>query len=743
MSKTKEYSFFDKKKNGKKKIIAIALIGLIILSIGIGIFFFQGSLVKDISYDYTAEIGDKYYFKIADKYYKGDSLKEEFAMILKQEILDKKDSELDLDDDKDLFLLSTLLLGEDIEMLGQEFGVYVRMPNYLDIANLLMMGYNIYKYISYEKPLEESLRLVTPDIPSATHLVTTGIYHEIDDLTESFGLDDINVENLSFENLYDTLKWFRGIMDQVKEYEEDFEGLDDGGSGYDINLIKNNRLDNWTYQTLFPENNSALLSKEGSDWGIRMFQDSNASLYNQDDLKVQSNLYDFYLPTTNWSDWVGDKELRETYFEPSELSFDLERSELPHTFEVNLQTNPFNISGSLPPKSYNFTGVNGLKFRIKNGIPQYKVGDYYWDGNNFIETISIEKGWHNTDVAINISEYTTNDFNLRFNLDFNSFINFPLLTDDNESFTYDVYIGDEIIGNNLSLYMDCPFDFAHAYNWDTSELDYLFRPFNLTDLIFKVYDSAESSDSQIDNWFDDLIVNGFLFADDQSFDMLMDEWLTSQFLLISIFHTMLYPKQFNWDTIHNLLSLLNMLLELITTIQIDENGLLVFEEGSGIEDPIKIQDDTNQLRVEIPSFVNITLSLLKFFLALEERNYNLEFKDYPCKKDFTFILNFDKRIGTLNQSKIVVDYLEYNVKREIEFSLFAVSDKEGVAKYEGVYPSFDDLIESQVDKMSNIIIIGLVSTALITAGSSIGIVEIIHYIRRRKKRKGRNPLKNL
>jgi len=778
--KKKKFSTKNLKNKKKMIIVAIVIAGIVFSSVGVGFWIFQAGLFggEEADYDFQAEVGDIYYTKIQDGYYwlpqanKNDTTIEEYAMVLRQEILEKKDSSIDLDDDPDLLLLSSILFGEEIELLGEEFGVYMAMPNYFDIVNLMILGFDVFQFLKTNLEINETLRLFTPEVPSAIHLVTTGIYHEIEALIENYGVDEF-ADLPTFENINYILNWFESLSDQIKGWKEDFEGVEGmGGIGYDINEIRFNRMDDWTYQTQFPDtnksdgilqNNSASLFEREGDWGIMMYQDANASTKGIDDLTLRANIYDTYVSKANWSKYVAkDRSISETYFNPDKFAFEMDYlygnnisnpTHTPHTFEADFTTKHFDISGNIGnnPQSFNFSGENGIKIRIENGILQYEVGDYIYvptesggfsTGGFFRETTPEEKGWHNCSTSFNLTQWFgidsgcgstfTIETTPNFQSDASRFLELitAFFTGDRSSpFTYDLKVksefGTHYSKSKIPLYIDCPYDFAHAYDNIKDKDNVLFRMNNITEVKFKMYDSLNLENYTLNpinmtsDWIDDVEVNGMIFASDENFVSLMDDWLYTQLAFLSIFHTMLFPKQFQWETISIMVQIMNNLLIWLT----------------GMENPIKIKDTTNQLRVEIPysAVLNITYSLIYLIMDMAEEYVDFEVTQYPCDIDYKFVINFDKRIGTLNESYMEMKYTEFNILRKVGLELIAVSDKNGVAKYEGIYPSFDELIQGTLDEATEMVIIGLITTSFITAGSSIGIVELIRYIRKRRK----------
>lgn len=769
-------------------LISLLIVGIAISGITLG-FFFTGRLTDpDARINWYAEKGDIFYLSIHDNYYwtedaemnftsPKDRIIREFEMVMKNEILDKKPLAIEQDDQDDLLIMSSFLFGRD-DLFGLE------APNYFDFTNLLIMAYNLIELLSHDIILDDVINLWTPAEPIAIHPVTSGVHFEIQRMARLLGLEDLDHVDLGEDfgsMVVNLLLFLQGIQEQMGMFEEDFEGLEGlGGVGYDINEFRFNRLDNWTYTTAHPSNNSAYLFERDHKWGIMTFQDANASLLDQDDLTVTANVHSTFIEHANWEDYVLPyTRLQDTIYIPSHISFLLDYgykwnyTDDLHVFEFGMFGNEFDMSGKVGTTERNFTGNNGIYFRFNNGILEHKVGDYVYfeaEGEDplipnivptglWMEVDEMSKGWH---------EVTHHNFTELYNIEsnrgslmritltprlqdpmsaiqsiFQNIMAFftgapPTLT---APYTYEITIesveGDDDYYNSFSdipLYIDCPFDFLGAIDRETSE-SFIFRLANMSNLHFKTYNST-SFDSECDykdykDYFTNVSIGGMLMDKDYDFHNLADQYVYSHLMFLSVFHLLFFPMEFNWDTVSSLVFLMDSLLSIV--------GEFVGAEDIGLE----ILDTEDVLRIEIPyTTLSAVFDLLMMLILgqLDEMigvgEKQVIFHQYPCEREFKVVLTFDKRIGTMNQSYIEIHYIEWNIMRQVGMTLAGVADARGMAKYEDLYPSQPPVtyIDQVIEQVVAIALTSLIITAVISIASSISLVELVHYIRKRRRR---------
>jgi hypothetical protein len=760
----------------KKVIYSSIIIGSIIFGCisAVALISIEASMLgSDNDYSWDVEVGDRFYLAFRDKYtWTDENLNDDeriirdFKAILKSEILKIEDFAIDLDNDDDLMIMSSFLLGRE-DLFSFE------IPNYFDLYNLLLLGYDISAVTDRETYFNETARLFYPSMPSAVHFVSSGVYHELDQL-----LEDLNIGNLVesefpvFNDIADLFNFFRNNVLRLDAWNETFTDYWGGSPENKIGYELNNSIDPyepryriypphdylginyWSYASDYLDNNSAWLFKRfNDDWGIGMFQDENTELNGKDDLQVNVNIFDAWLNNTEFGEEI---ELSDYFFRPSQFSFDLDlhlRMGLPtldnstnnHTLEIGLIGDPFNITGEIEGIEFDFDGYNGIQFRISNGLLQYNIGNYTYDqsipfSQFWRPSTSSEKGWHNISETLNLTETFGEDslygelMNIEIIPNFEVMSGFGMIMDLFEFFGLDLGLGDQFSYSlevsdagegsesysqtfeSIPLHIDCPFDFLNAKNNDLDSSS-VFRWENMSNLYFKMYDTENN---QSKDWFDDIWLNGYVYDSETHFTSLMDTFIFAQLFLLSFYHTLFYPKDFDWGIITSVVALMNQMLDFFT----------------GVEGFFTVIEDSNSLTITINNEGSQDLTDWLIVSIMDVLGYNIDYEwinGMEGEFEFDIFFTFDKRINVLNNTYIQIHYLDLGMDREVGMSLVAVATKEGEAKYDQFYPAFpQDELAEQFESIISQSIMGVIISSVVSIGASVGLVELIRYIRKRK-----------
>jgi hypothetical protein len=702
--KGKKYTFnFEKRRKIKKigrrgntKKIVKLLILIIVIGVAclIGGFFFVGQIgdEKDADITWKAEIGDKFYFKVFDNYYKSINNEqiENYEMILKSEIIDVRDLTLDKDKEDDLLIMSSWLLG-DGEMYPFKF------PNYFDMYDLFIMLQNDYLSENTENNLGNASSLTEWGIPSAVHTQTSQLYQYLNDLIRAYKCGELNVSITEFEQIDNLLEWITLKMEFDDDFKETFEDdiigqppqnlsyITDSGNELEIQESNSNQMLNLTLNDINP---------------------TNTTIYKDLFDSIEKN------KTIN---------LKEYWYNLDEFSFDFQLSDINNMkqeFYFQLKTDDYNLSGNVMGESQDFSGINGLNMRVHNGIIQYKIGDYIYDGSNIRESFSNEKGWNNLYPSFNLSEYYANDEVLNFKIEFqkdNPYVfNFGIHRPEN---SYSLISGSN--KENIPLYFDCPYDYELNECYDNVNEEYCyFKKDNFTNLDFRF---EKESSTGISALLDNIRVKGDLYYYSNTYENLIEDFVFSQLYLFSIYHTLIYPNELSSDVLIDLCNIVNK----------------ISEELLNISDFIIYENQAHYLKIQIP--YNALNGLRKIFNTYFLENMNLKLKGFiEGNIDLQINLLFDKRINCMNESYMRIKYRDLGLYREVGLELDAVSNKDREAKYGDLYNNltdtyFDNTL-GEIKQARNDIIISNLLISIATTGGIIGIIEILKYVIKRKRK---------
>jgi hypothetical protein len=707
-----EYKKVNKIKIKKKHAIALGVVALIAVASILGIFVFSGMVNFGEEITFDAEEGDKYYLSLADSYY--DDRDEEtirnFKSILKSEILRVKDLELDADDEDDLTIMSSW-------SYGKEDTFSLEIPNYFDIYQLLLgldtlqrTGVIDFEEMDWEgnsstSYLNETQEIMGWGFPSAIHYQSSGIYHEIQNLIDMYDLGQFSdMEFPAFNHIAELLEFVYNNIKALDPYNETFEEYETFG---DTPFVLN---------TEDTENNSAEIS-EVDDGGGMIVMTSDTQYDNKlnltqlggqtDDMEVELDLFKEYLQNEEIADRVN---LSDYIYNPKRMEFDLDLGNLEHNFVFGLNSDQFNITETVKGVQYNFNGYNGLQFRITNESKlEAHYGDWFFDGK-WKETEETQKGWYEvadlspfgTDLKIEISDITEKESEIK------------IIGDSSSSMFF------------IQNHIDCPFDFLEAYDNNNGETT-LFRMSNISSLYFGIENSSSDTSTLIDN----ILLDGNVIWQFNSFDELVGDFWISQIMLLSFYHFLFYPNELDLSIISSIANVINEMATLF--FDLEEDFLIVDEDDSG-------------LKLEIPYETFDSLREIIDSLLLEDLNLQIE-GFVSGETDIMFEIVFDKRINALYKSLITIKYKEIDITRTMGIKLLAVSNGNGEAKYKDLtdgstmglpenYPSQPKHeLDTLLNEVTTTMIIGYIATAGISIGATIGILKLIDYLKKKKKLK--------
>jgi hypothetical protein len=712
MTKNKKNTFkaFNKDGEGftKKKKISFLIIIIIATSIIISclsIVFTSQLYDNEDEITWGLEEGDLYYFKLSDSYYESDGeLINEFAFLLKSEILEIGDLDVDWDDDDDLLIMSSFIFGDE-DFYSIEF------PNWFDFYTFLISSYNFDQMENYADNFPNVTNLVQWALPNAIHIQCSSLYHHIHSMIDKYYAGeyiDIEYGNFwEFPPLYKLLNHIILDYNLDDDFEEDFES-------YSLGV----EADLFTIITEDNENNTAIISEDPADslnniWNITL--DSNKSL------RTEFNLYNYFVNKTE----IGDSlNLEEYWYKAKNFSIDLEFNDINNMdqeFQIQFGTDIFNLTANVGETLRDFEGSNGINIKITDGVLQYFIGDYIWDGFGVRQSLSHEKGWNNFSPSLNISKHFGAGGDLipkqnRFTLDFTINENNPYL------FDLSIIITDLSISlwdfSDYSLSIDCPYDYLQPSCYDNDKEDYtVFRFNNYTNFILNI---TKENDNKSVDLIDNIEINGNLYYLLEDFENILHDFFFSQLLLFSEYHTMFFPKEFSWDDLTSISEIINDLCELLF----------------GFADFITISEDSDSLfKMEISynAFDNLREYMKSYLLD----NFAIQSNGFiEGDTDIKIVLEFDKELSILNESYIKFRYNDLDISRELKMKLVAISDEDGnqrSEKFPAIYSSgeIEGMINSQISNgFTPIFILGFASSGIV-----FGLSETIRVIVKRRKRK--------
>jgi hypothetical protein len=613
----------------KKRYVALALVFLICSGVAFGVLGYNmvaGELTAPGEITWSHGTGDIFYFGLKDDYsYKNTDDSEyirQFRTVLKSEILNKTDLEIDWDDDEDLVIMSSFLFGKE--------GLYsVEIPNWFDLYQGFLLLNNIIELTSgYEPKVLDEWAL-----PSAIHYQVSSPYHALQAFSEHTDAEGLGQELMdsNFTDILDLMEYLEINTFFNEKYEETF----DGPLTYEV-------------QTQYPDNNSAEIT---GDEMLKLEQEGETAQEGQDDLNVSRDLFDWYSATE-----VGERvsHIGEFIYQPLDLNLTLlptGTNKLNHVFEVSLGTDPFDIVAAQGQETAtNYSGQNGIKFRFNDGILEVHTGDFIYNETHGLFTENSHPGWK----QVAPFDWGTDGGKLEIQVTNRDRSRFT------RQQTYDLSITSNTSVHRsyyeLPYSFDCPFDFRAEDCYDLQkDKPRLFRATNMTNLEFKVSgsDGPENSVDMLDN----ITVYGNLLYGMDNLQDLSSYTLLSSFYLLSIYHLLIYPNEFDFGTIAAVISLLNQIIEV----------------GLGYSDFFIIEETSTDLTIEIPEASFTFLFGMLENLTVQGGVYNaLSFIEGDV--DSSFILEFDKELNVLSKSYFIIEYADTGIVRETGIELIAASE---------------------------------------------------------------------
>ncbi len=658
------------KHSKKKKLISIAIILIVVGAVLSGIFIpkMLTGQVQDEEITWDQDKGDVYYLGVRDDYFYGDRQNDDdfirkFRTVLKSEILDKKDLEVDWDNDDDLVIMSSILMGKE--------DVYtIEFPNFLDLYTIFLTLNNIQEITNTGSPsLLNPMNFNEWAIPGAIHYQCSSVYHFLNHLLEQYNLNNITdqMQYQDFQSIGDLFNYLMLNTIYLEDFTEDFE------SDYIFET-----------ETSYPDNNSAQIITDPSNSlnkVLALWQDNDSYANSKDDLSVSLNLFEDWLSSSNFSKHIGN--LNEYVYYPNTLNFDYEYGDNKdqHDIEFSLLQNEFDIEtyrylgeyGGITP----FNGQNGIKLKIHQGYLQYFVGDfiyeyltpdYPYDQDSLVlrQAFESEQGWKNftedywngwewikTPIYLPtlVYEGTSLGDRMSFQVELNPSVPYRATLKLMYPTKFGYY---QTWEKEFPIYFDCPYDFRPGECYDKLIQDNnVFRSRNWTNLEFKV-NGTICNDTN--DFIDNLIVKGNVFWGMDNIDDINAKTVLSSLYLLSVYHLLFFPNQFPYETIVKLVELVN----------------IIVKKGLNWESDFIIIDQTDEdiLKFEIPK-ENIyklrqILEVLVAFLGI----FNpFSFIDGNVNASLT--LELDKSIGCMKESYITIYYEDIGIIRKLGLELIA------------------------------------------------------------------------
>lgn len=739
-SKRKESWLVFKKEKGKKVLVSSAIITLLFIATLGSLQIFNGNVMEEGEVTWNAQKGDVYYLGFKDDYFytdrdNNDDFIRKFRNVLKSEILDIKDVDVDWDDDDDLIIMSSWLF-------GSEDTYAVEFPNWFDLYQILMTVQNFQFLMDQFNDeidagiYQDVVKIYEWALPSAIHYQCSIVYYFLESLAEKYKLEKLGqaVDWYDFETFEDMMEMFGEIA--MNEYS--LMPLEDDFQDYTLGNLPSDTP--YTFETNDAGDNFASIFNATDDFVLELYQNNAES---NDYVRIIYDLWD-YIAESSYADRLAN--LNDYIFLNDQFHFNFQYNEsMMNEFEIKIKSDDFNIMGwDMQSESMDtFNGYNGIDYMINNSKLYYKIGDWIItdiipDWRNelpaFRSSTSQEKGWH----EISLTEPLQNGVEYQFNIalsgthiDTDEYYGLPDIPIPTTQSYYHQMSVEKWNGTDFELldsgvypsYIDCPYDFRpdEVQNLDNPlDEDFLFRYENWTNLEFNLRSITSAVDSIIS--IDDLFLDGELYWKIGNERDLMINMMMSSIVLISFYHLLFYPNEFNWEVVKSIFQLLNELIEIVFGINYD---LIAMYDS---EDYLKIEFEQEKLDILLGSFGTIFYDLF---------NVSSDTLFIEGDTSVNYRLVFDKRVGMMNESIFTFVYHDLGITRELGMELIACAREISVeqvvwligitnitvayAIYEDYYPALPPEewtgMEQFTELQEQLIMIAIFGFVLVTVGS--------------------------
>jgi len=683
-----------RKKSKKRKIIALLIIVGGVLSILFSAIYFSGILnpIDDKEFTWDVQKGDVFYYNITDNYYdiSDDKLRKSFNHYLKSEILEVKDLPTDFDNDSDLVIMSSLLYGDKINN--------IEFPNYFDLYHIFIDMINEYKIVGSFFDEENVTALTEWSVPSAIHLQMSSFYHYLTDIINAYNSGSLMVNITGIPTLDSFFNWISLNINFIDDFREDFE--DD--------IIDQEPL-NLSYS--IPTDNQIKVVQDYKDSENQMVNLTQNNP-NPTTSTISKDLLEYFGKKNE------DLDIGKYWFKSEKVSVELEMNDIndmKQEFQLLMKSDNFDMNGSVGGEIKTFKGFNGVNIRIKKGFLQYKVGDYIYSGGEMRKSFSSEKGWHNFSILGNLSLYFGEKGYKedRFKI--------VIKTDKSNPYLFDLEIhrvensGVPFHFFNVPLYYDCPYDFLKNDCVDQNGEYKIFRRNDFNQVKFNI---SKENETGLITSIDNIEVKGDLYYYLYSDINVMKDMFLSQLYILSIYHTLFYPNEFNVGSIMALCNFLNVIVKKIT-------GYDEFISFSN-------KDKFMEIKISYESIRNLRNSFYEYFLNF----FQIELSGFlEGSVDMKIELRIDKRIDCLNESNVFFKYNDIGIYRKIGMSLVGGFNSSGEPKNETMYNfNPEDYIKSEmmgiirIESFYTSLIIGVISSI-----SVFSVFKLIQYVIKKRK----------
>jgi len=318
----------------------------------------------------------------------------------------------------------------------------------------------------------------------------------------------------------------------------------------------------------------------------------------------------------------------------------------------------------------------GIWLDIEDGELKYKQWNYEYDGTWDAVTYGndIPIGYNITDTnwhKINL-DFSTYDYDFEINVD--EFF-------DVETMSYVRAF------HNVSVPLSSAISSPGLQDWDTFSTN---------------VKSSDANPARV--MIDDIYVDKAGFSMEPDFVATMLDFL-------SIYHVSVLPDNFNYDLFYNIFDFFNQIINFSIDIV-----------------PFTISNTDAELRVTIPVEATSVLEEL-----IEDDLLGMDITSWSGEVELSFELCWDKTVGMLNASKIVIYYPSLSLTRTVGIELIATTnpnDKYMNSPEETDYEALFGTLNAEIENARTWTIVGIVSSA---AGGVIGGGLFGFYLVKRKE----------